>query len=406
MVEKLTALQVQSLARKGTPGAFAVGGATGLYLRVSTTGTASWTLRTVIAGKRVERGLGGYPAVTLAQAREKAAELRNDARQGVDPKARRDEAQQARKRAIEAQAHERTFEQAAEACIRANESRWRNLKHAKQWRATLTQYAYPVIGTRLCSAISHADVVAVLEPLWQTKQETSKRVRGRIAAVLDYAVAHGWRPDTLQNPAHLTPKLKAALPALPKRPGIGGRRGHHAAMLWQDVPAFMLALAEHKGVAAQALAFAILTAARSGEVRGMRWCEVEQHVWTVPAERMKAGRTHRVPLSRQARAVLDVVRPVDLDPEALVFPSPRTRGVLSDMAFTKLTPGVTAHGFRSSFRDWCADTGQDRALAEAALAHAVGDAVEAAYQRSDMLDRRRVLMQEWSEFITPWMGLA
>lgn len=406
MVEKLTALQVQSLAKRSVPGAFAVGGATGLYLRVSTTGTASWTLRTVIAGKRVERGLGGYPSVTLAQAREKATELRNDARQGVDPKARRDEAMRARKRALEAQAHERTFKQAAEACIRANESRWRNLKHAKQWRATLTQYVYPLVGNRLCSVIGHADVVAVLEPIWQTKQETAIRLRGRIAAVLDYAVAHGWRPDTLQNPAHLTPKLKAALPALPRRSGIGGRRGHHAAMPWQDVPAFMLTLSDHKGIAAQALAFAVLTAVRSGEVRGMRWCEVDQGVWTVPADRMKAGRTHRVPLSRQVCDILDVVRPVDFDPEALVFPSPRKGGVLSDMAFTKLTPGVTAHGFRSSFRDWCADTGQDRELAEAALAHSVGDAVEAAYQRSDMLQRRRELMQQWGDYAAPWMGLA
>ncbi len=407
MVEKLTPLQINAWLSQakadGKPAALAVGGAAGLYLRVSPTGAASWVLRTTIGGKRVERGLGGYPTIPLGKAREKAAEARADARQGVDPKASRQAAADAAAALAKARASERTFQQAAEACIAAKEGGWRNAKHAAQWVSTLTQYAYPKIGDKLCSAITRADIVAILDPIWATKQETASRLRGRLQVVLDYAAARDWIPEGMANPAALTARLKDALPAVLRDAGRAGRRGHHAALPWQDVPAFMAELAQHRGSAARALEFVILTAARSGEVRGMRWGEVAGDRWTVPASRMKAGKAHNVPLSAQARAILDALRPDEVDPDALVFPSPRSGVMLSDMAFTRLVKprGVTAHGFRSSFRDYCADHGHDRQLAEAALAHAVGNAVEAAYLRTAMVKRREGLMQAWADFAKP-----
>jgi len=427
MGEKLTHLQVAAwLAehrKQGKAGALDVGGAVGLRLRLSPTGTASWVLRATINSKRVERGLGGFPDVTLAQARARAVEGRDGARRGQDLKADREAARQAAEDAARATANQRSFRQAAEACITANEIRWRSVKHAQQWRNTLEQYAFPIIGGKDVADIDHADAVAILHPLWSTRQETARRLRGRVEAVLDFAEAHGWRAEGLRNPASLTARLKAALPALPNRAGVAGRRGHHAALPQNEMPAFMARLAEKPGIGARALAFAVLTAARSGEVRGMKWGEVEATdggaVWVVPGTRMKAGRGHRVPLSKQARAIIDALRaeaiakasevegtdgvpPTALDPDALVFPSPRSKAVLSDMVFTALLRdmglAVTAHGFRSTFRDWAADHGFDRELAEAALAHTVGNAVEAAYRRTDLAERRRALMQAWGDF--------
>jgi integrase len=431
MGEKLTHLQVAAwlaeYRKQGRPGALDVGGAVGLRLRLSPTGTAAWTLRATVNGKRVERGLGGYPALTLAQARAKATEARDGARQGNDPKAAREAARQAAEDAARATANQRTFEQAAAACINANETRWRNIKHGQQWRNTLAQYAFPLIGSKDVATINHADVVRVLAPIWGTKHETAFRLRGRIKAVLDFAEAHGWRVEGQRNPAAQSARLDAALPPLARsRAGVAGHRGHHAAMGQNEMPMFMARLAEKPGIGARALAFAVLTAARSGEVRGMTWAEVEATdagmVWTVPGARMKAGREHRVPLPRQAQAILvelraeaiakaseaegtdaDAAPPTTPDPDGLVFPSPRTKTMLSDMVFTAMLRdmglAVTTHGFRSTFRDWCSDNGFDRELAEAALAHAVGSAVEAAYRRTDLMERRRALMQAWANFI-------
>lgn len=408
MAKNLTALQISSWLTQakadGKPAALAVGGAAGLYLRVSPSGTASWVLRTTIGGKRVERGLGGHHRVTLAKAREKAAATRSEARKGVDPKAAREAAAEAAAAQEKARANEKTFEYAAKEYIDKHEGSWRNAKHAAQWRSTLAQYAFPKIGDTPCSAITRADIVSILDPLWTTKQETASRLRGRLEAVLDFAEAREWRPEGQGNPAALTSKLRDALPAVSREAGKAGRRGHHKALPWQDVPRFMAEIAQHRGSAARALEFAVLTAARSGEARGMVWGEVaDGKLWIVPGRRMKAGKEHRVPLSKQARAILDELRPDDAAPDALVFPSPRSSVVLSDMAFTRLVKPykVTAHGFRSTFRDYCADHGHDRQLAEAALAHAVGNAVEEAYLRSTMVKRREGLMQAWADFAKP-----
>ena len=436
MGEKLTHLQVNAWLtehrKQGKAGALDVGGAVGLRLRLSPTGTASWVLRASINGKRVERGLGGFPDVTLAQARTKATEGRDGARQGNDPKAAREAARQAAEEAARATANQRTFQQAAEACITANESRWRNVKHGQQWRNTLAQYAFPAIGGKDVAAIDHADVVMVLSPIWHAKHETAFRLRGRIKAVLDFAEAHGWGAEGQRNPAAPSARLDAALPPQSRaRAGVVGHRGHHAALPQNELPAFMAWLAQKPGVGTRALAFAILTAARSGEARGMTWSEVVDTdagaVWVVPGTRMKAGREHRVPLSKQAQAILaelraeaiakasevegsatDAALPTAPDPDALIFPSPRSKTALSDMSFTKLLRDMkltaTTHGFRSTFRDWAADHGHDRELAESALAHAVGNAVETAY-RTDMAERRRALMQAWADFIDT-AGLA
>ena len=401
MAGKLTATAVKH-AKEGRHGDGA-----GLMLDVKPGGRAYWVLRYMLAGKRRDMGLGaasGASAVTLAEARERAAVARHQAKSGVDPIQQREAGQKAATAVAQAEkARVRTFRDVAILYVAAHEAAWRNAKHRAQWESTLTAYVHPHFGDVPVAAVAKGDVTAALQPIWAEKPETASRVRGRIEAVLDFAKAHGWRDG--ENPAQWKGNLAHVLPRRSKLAPVR----HHPALPWPEMGAFMAALRAREGMSALALEFTILTAARSGEVRGMTWGEVNatSKVWTVPGPRMKGGREHRVPLSEAAVRVLNAVRPEKADAAALVFPSPSRPGaMLSDMTLTavlrRMRRGdLTAHGFRSTFRDWCAEmTSYPREVAEAALAHTLRDKVEAAYRRGDALEKRRLLMEEWAEFCT------
>ena len=387
------------------PGRYGDGG--GLYLLVRPTGARFWLFRyKPTGGKMREMGLGpasGQDAVSLADARAKATDLRLMLRSGKDPLEER--AKDAAEAAAQAQAaaiRQRTFKEVATALMDAKEAGWRNDKHRKQWRSTLDQFAFPVFGDMPVSEIGTDHIMDVLQPIWQRIPETASRLRGRIEAVLDFAKARKWREG--ENPAQWRGHLSHLLPAVSKV----ARVEHHAALPWAGMGAFMKELRQREATSARALEFAILTAARTGEVLGARWCEIDlgKRVWTVPGDRMKAGREHRVPLTPAAVAVLEAmaaVRPKE-DPngEAFVFPGAKKGSPLSQMAMLILLrrmdrADITAHGFRSTFRDWVAEsTAFAGEIAEAALAHVVGDKVEAAYRRSDLFDKRRKLMEAWA----------
>ena len=292
------------------------------------------------------------------------------------------------------QAAAKTFEFCALAYIDAHEAGWRNAKHAQQWRNTLETYAYPAIGDLRVRDVGLANVLAVLEPIWKGKTETASRLRGRLEAILDWATTRGYRSGL--NPARWKGHLDTVLPAARSV----ANAGHHTALPFPQIGAFMVELRQQAGLSARALEFAILTASRSGEVRGAIWRKIDRaaRMWTVPAERMKAGREHRVPLSDQALDLLDAVPRGESD--GLIFASPRG-GMLSDMSLTavlrRMKVDAVPHGFRSTFRDWCAErTNYPHEVAEMALAHAIGDKVEAAYRRGDLLEKRRRLMRDWA----------
>jgi integrase len=322
-------------------------------------------------------------------------------RQGMDPLAERDAQKQAAAVAI---AQATTFAEAAERFIASHQAAWRNAKHRQQWRNTLSEYAFPVIGHLAVAVIDAAAVLRVLTPIWTSRPETASRLRGRIEAVLDYARVQGWTDRDRPNPAQWRGNLALTLPAKGKVRPVR----HHAALDWQEMPVFMAELRQRDSVGARCLEFAILSAARSSEVRLARWSEIDLRaaLWTVPPSRMKAARQHRVPLSDAALRVLKAVAPLSAGPDSLIFPGMKRGRPLSDMSLgavlKRLGRGdLTAHGFRSSFRDWCAETGQASDVAEAALAHVVGDKTVAAYQRGDLLDRRRRLMEAWQHFAAP-----
>jgi integrase len=415
LIEKLTPLEV---TKKTKPGYY--GDGAGLWLQVSKTGSKSWIFRFALSGKEREMGLGAVHTVTLHEARAKAKECRLLLLDGKDPL-------ETRKVSKMADALERakmmTFDQCAAAYIAAHRSSWKNVKHISQWENTLATYASPVIGSLPVAYVDTALVVKVLSQqgkdkrtLWESKTETATRLRGRIESILDWAAVSKFRQG--DNPARWKGHLDNLLATLSK----SDRTKHHAALPWQEVGAFMAALREQGGVAAKAVEFAILTACRSGEVRGATWAEIDLDaaLWTIPAERMKAKRAHRVPLSTAAVKLLKTRQEQKLG--ELVFPGTKQDMPLSDMSMTKVIrrmndgaiksgskvwkdsasdKTVTVHGFRSSFRDWCSELVANsfpREVCEHALAHSLPDKVEAAYRRGDLIEKRTLLMQAWADY--------
>jgi integrase len=392
-VGKLNTAKLRTLTQAGVYGD---GG--GLYVQVRDAEHRSWIYRFMLAGRARWMGLGACADVSLAEAREAAAAARKQVRQGVDSIA-------ARKAEIEvrrAAAGRHTFGEIAEAYIRAHEASWRNAKHKQQWTNTIEAYAKPVLGKIPVAAVDVGAVMRVLEPIWRAKPETASRLRGRIESVLDYATARGWRVG--DNPARWRGHLENLLPARSKIAAVE----HHAALGWQKIGPFMALLAEQEGVSALALRFLILTATRTGEAIGALWSEVDlaEKAWTIPASRMKAAREHRVPLSDAALAVLAEAAKLRTDDtiDGPVFPGAKRGKPLSNMALLMLLRRIghgdlTAHGFRSTFRDWAAEaTNYARDVAEQALAHTLSDKVEAAYRRGDLMDKRRRLMADWATF--------
>lgn len=373
------------------------GGVTGLVLIPSKTkGRGKWVVRFVspTTGKRRNAGLGSYPDVTIAEAGKQANAMREQLAAGIDPLDAREESANA----PEALNFERTA-----VCVHAELlPGWKNKKHGQQWITTLREYAFPIIGSLKLDEIQPRHIADVLRPIWLSKPETASRLKQRLHAVLSWGWAHG---HCAANPVDVVHHL------LPQQPGKAIRTEHQPAMPWREIPKFVtnrLRGTDRHGQTRAILELLILTATRSGEIRGMCWREVdfETSTWTIPAERMKAQQMHRVPLSKRALDILDNQRGQH---DTLVFPSPRDQVVLSDMVLTSFlrrvkavsdTPGrvATAHGFRSSFRDWCSEHGYPRDLAERALAHTISNKVEAAYHRTDLLEQRRPMMEAWAEY--------
>lgn len=383
---KLTALGIRNLK---TPGSYSDGG--GLVLRFRGAGRGEWILRAQVDQKRKDIRLGGLADVSLAQARELAFESRKQLRAGE--LIARDVA--AARRA--ARAAVPSFKEAANEVHAEHKSAWKNGKHQDQWIRTLEVYVFPRFGDRPVSDIGGPDIRDALATIWLTKPETARRVRQRIATVLDWACAKGYRATEAP--------MRSIMRGLPRQPR---KAGHFAALPFEDVPEFMASLQERCSVGRLALEFLILTAARSGEVRGCRWNEIdlEKALWTVPKERMKAGKTHIVPLSGPAIDVLRRAQVFKVPATNLVFPGQNLRTELSDMTLLKILRDkkldATAHGFRSSFRDWVAEeTSFQGEVAEAALAHTIQNKVEAAYRRTDYLEKRKSLMRDWGNFCCP-----
>jgi integrase len=392
---ELSPAKVRALMDK--PGLHAVGGVAGLLLQVSRGQSGqlrrSWVLRTVIGARRPDIGLGSYPSVTAGIARDRAREVKEMIARGIDPLAER---RKLRTELIASQATAITFADAAAKVTAMKAQEFRNRKHAAQWGSTLETYANPVIGKLPVADVTLAHAVSILEPIWLSKTETAKRLRGRIEAVLAWATVSGYR--TGDNVARWKGNLDAILP----KPGKVAKVEHYKAVPFVEIGEFMVQLRQRKGIAARAVEFAILTAARSGEVRGARWSEIDLQAktWIVPAERMKAHKEHRVPLSDDAVALLiSLERTGDL-----VFPAPQGGGKLSDMSLTavlrRMKVDATVHGFRSSFKDWARErTSYPNEISEAALAHVNGDKTEAAYARGDLFEKRRRLMRDWAKFV-------
>ncbi|MBL8538802.1 MAG: integrase arm-type DNA-binding domain-containing protein [Betaproteobacteria bacterium] len=371
----------------------------GLLLQVTPFGAKSWLLRYRFAGRRREMGLGPLSEVSLAEARERRERYRKQIRDGTDPIEQRRADKRAR---VAERAQAMTFADTAGAFIRSKSVEWTNPKHVAQWQATLETYAFPVLGEIDVRDVDVGAVLRVLEPIWCEKPETASRVRGRVEAVLGWAGARGYR--SIENPARWRGHLDKLLPAPTKVRAVA----HHAALPYAEISDFMQALRAQAGIGARALEFAILTAARTGEVLGATWAEIDAQraLWTVPAIRMKAGREHRVPLSAPALGVLQALHREN----EYVFPGGKIGRPLSNMAMLatlrRMGRGeLTAHGFRSTFRDWAAEqTHFPKELAEAALAHVVSGKTEAAYQRGDLLEKRRRMMDDWARYVEAERG--
>jgi integrase len=391
---KLTAVKVAALARAKKPGFFGDGGS--LYLQISRYGgSASWVFRYRVGGRLRDHGLGSLDTWSLAEARERARKCRQLRGEGRDPI---EERRAERENAKLAAAKVMTFQACAERYIATHKAGWKNPKHAAQWPATLGAYVYPVFGELSVQAVDVGLVLKVLEPIWTEKPETAGRVRGRIESVLDWASARGYRQG--ENPARWRGHLDKLLP----RKSKVSRVEHHAALPYDELPAFMVELRSQEGFAARALEFAILTVGRTGEVIGVKWSEIDlrARLWTVPAERMKSGKEHRVPLCDRAFAIVEemaAIRSSDC-----VFPGLHAGKPLSDMSLLMLLRrmgrgDLTTHGFRSTFSDWCSErTNFPAEVREMALAHAVSDKVEAAYRRGDLFNKRRQLAEAWARY--------
>lgn len=407
LLERLNALQIKRLAE---PGYYLDGG--GLYLQVTGGGAKSWIFTYTLKGKTREMGLGPLDFVGLAEARVLAHEARKLKHEGIDPIEHRKAMKVVE---VLEEAKGITFDDAIDAYIEANKSAWRNEKHAKQWKTSLSTYASPHMGSLAVADVGTDQILKALQPIWGSKVVTATRVRGRIENVLDWATARGYRQG--DNPARWTGHLDKILPAKAKVKLVK----HHAALPYAGLPVFMRKLAELDSLSSKALTFTILTAARTGEVLGLEWDEIdlEQKVWTVPAERMKGKKEHRVPLSQAAIDILSDMAdrwralearrsrpksagPAPTEPIGPVFPGARAGKGLSNMSMLKVLktlrrPDLTTHGFRSTFRDWAAETTEHAGeIVEMALAHTLANKVEAAYRRGDLFAKRRALMDDWA----------
>ena len=419
MPKKAKELSALSVAKIKENGRHAVGGVDGLHLRI-VDGSRAWVLR-VAVGKKVDDqgrvkihrrdiGLGSFPEVSLSEAREKGRELKKKIRDGIDPLQEKQE----RLNALKIQKHRaKTFRECAEVVIAKKTLELKNQKHIGQWSSTLETYIYPTLGDLIVGTITKVDIATVLEPIWIEKNETAKRIRGRLETIFDYAKAMGYFVG--DNPAEWKGNLEPILGNLKQesRP--------HPSLPYEQVAGFIQHLGQKKGISPKALEFAILTACRSGEIFGAKWHEIDfkNKVWIIPKERMKAEKEHRVPLSQQAINLLESIQPYTQSHD-FIFPAPRTGEMLSDMSLTTLIRRlheqkfkensigyidpkqnriITTHGFRSTFRDWSADkTDYPREVCEHVLAHKLPDEVEAAYLRGAYLEKRKSLMTDWAEF--------
>ena len=419
MPKKAKELSALSVAKIKENGRHAVGGVDGLHLRIVDDSRA-WVLR-VAVGKKVDDqgkvkihrrdiGLGSFPEVSLSEAREKGRELKKKIRDGIDPLQEKQE----RLNALKIQKHlAKTFRECAEVVIAKKTLELKNQKHIGQWSSTLETYIYPTLGDLIVGTITKVDIATVLEPIWIEKNETAKRIRGRLETIFDYAKAMGYFVG--DNPAEWKGNLEPILGNLKQesRP--------HPSLPYEQVAGFIQHLGQKKGISPKALEFAILTACRSGEIFGAKWHEIDfkNKVWIIPKERMKAEKEHRVPLSQQAINLLESIQPYTQSHD-FIFPAPRSGEMLSDMSLTTLIRRlheqkfkensigyidpkqnriITTHGFRSTFRDWSADkTDYPREVCEHVLAHKLPDEVEAAYLRGAYLEKRKSLMTDWAEF--------
>lgn len=395
-LHKLGGTRLANLLKKGEPGRYVDGG--GLYLQIGPTGGKSWLFRFMLNGKAREMGLGPVSVLDVALARLEAAECRRLALANIDPI---DARNAGRTKALIEASRSKSFADCAKAYIESHRAGWKNAKHAGQWEATLNTYAYPKLGNLPVSAVDTTNVMAVLEAdnFWTTKTETAARVRGRIEKILDWAAARGYREGV--NPARWTGHLDQMLP---KRTKVRKVK-HHPALHYVALPTFFEELPATKSGAARALQLIILTAARTNEVLQAQWKEfdLDSKIWTIPGERMKAGKEHRVPLPDAAVAIVDAQQ--KMKQNNYVFPGAKKNKPLSNMACLMLLQrigrdDITVHGFRSTFRDWAAETTNfSREVAEMALAHTIRDDTEAAYRRGDLLEKRRALMAQWADYL-------
>ena len=395
----LTVKEVEAIIKAGIPNSHTVGN--GLYLRIRTTGSVDWFYRYQLHGKRRLLGIGGYDRQTnnLSMARRKADQVKVDINNGIDPAHLNIEKAAAAKKKLEENRH--TFEQVAQEYIDTKKAEWKNAKHHQQWENTLKRYAFPTIGNLPVSEINTDHILKILKPIWSSKTETATRVRTRIELVLEFAQARNWRDSN--NPARWRGHMSFMLPAPRKLKKVR----HHPALPYNELQPFMTLLSKTDGIGARALETAILTASRSVEVLAATWQEVDLdgRIWTIPAERMKAGVEHRIPLSNQAFMILQRLNKQRISD--YVFPNQSTGAHLSNAGMSSVLKrlgrsDITVHGFRSTFRDWVAEkTDTPERIAESALAHKLKDASEAAYQRGDLIEKRQILMNLWAHYCYP-----